>query len=257
MELPLEKEDTSATLSSQSLVGLLSHNILLRNKYYQKYKQYTVAALVVFFSLSLVLIVLIPQILQYFQTSDSVFEQNQRLQNLEKKAAALQQIDESVYKRDMDIVLTALPDDKDFPGALTQLLNLLRSSNLQLDDINFAGSSAVGSGLQEFDIKVDISGDTEGFKGFLSNIRNIPRVMTVNEIQASSPKDGTKIQASLGLQIYSQPLPNTLGKIEQPLPVLSQQDLELLNKVKSNVNSMPAVVTVTSGGVRGKTDPFQ
>jgi len=87
--------------------------------------------------------------------------------------------------------------------------------------------------------------------------------MRVGKLEINSSASVSRSQADIDIIIFYQPLPASIGDIEQPLVLLNPQEKELLASLSRNLSSNLSSVSIIPIGtesastVVGKSDPFQ
>jgi hypothetical protein len=109
-----------------------------------------------------------------------------------------------------------------------------------------------------FQARLELSGTLSDLKRFVDNIKTMPRVMKLTGIEIVGGRTEQLIQASVTVAIYFQPLPATIGAVDQPIPTLSKKDTEILESIRKNIAGAPGLEASGSGSSpKGKSDPFQ
>lgn len=214
-------------------------------------------------ALALTFFIIIPQLVNYFSTQKTINATKARTAFINSKADNLSAIDVTDYKDNLNIALAALPEDKDIPAAVSQIQATLSASKLQLNDMTFSNnslpvdqSSSIPATLQNYQIKIDVTGTQDALIAFMGNIKNGPEIMKVISIDLSSNKPGV-FDAALDLAVYYQGTPSSLGSIEQPVSPPTPEETATLTKLQNQTQSSPVYSLTGSLPARGKSDPFQ
>src|SRR5690348_8086332 len=109
----------------------------------KKYRFFGWPLLSILISLVLLVFMVIPQVVGYFNTNKLIDSTLQNSQTLNSKAQTLASISSSDYKTNLSLALTVLPEAKDVPTAIGQIQNIVSQSGMQLSSI---GISASGGG---------------------------------------------------------------------------------------------------------------
>lgn len=225
---------------------------LLKNKYFVRYQILILPILSFFITAGLIFFVIIPQVGEFLSVRQGLQEANLKKEFLIQKAEVLENTNTNTFKDNIQTSLVALPEDRDIPQAIGQLLFLLNSNRLQLDDVKFSNSAGDDGKSKSFQVTFDVTGSYSSVQSFLSGIKTTPRLMKINSIQVSSANN--KVQATLGVEVYYQPLPSIIGSVDQKLPQLTGKDLEVLAKYQAFVTQP---INTSVGGAKGKSDPFE
>lgn len=218
-----------------------------------KYKIYILPAVSAIICLGLISLVIVPQVKGLLEAGKKNTELNHRLEVLQTKINALEKTDKSSIRENIKTSLSALPDDKNIPNAITQILYFLNINSLQLESLS---SSGAGDG-ESVQIRMDISGNINNLKNFMARLKEAPRIIKIQSLDITGGRVTGNIQASIVLSVFFAQLPDKIGGIEQPVPQVTPQDLEVLSLIKSNAAAFPTITATSSAGVKGKADPFQ
>lgn len=224
------------------------------NQYYLRYKIILWPAVVGIICVVLLIFIIIPQIQNSFFTLRTLSDSEARLRNLDKKADLLERINTSEYRQNINTALIALPEEKDIPGVLSQILFLLGANQLKLVAIGLSPAPPSSSNLESVGLKLEVEGDTLGIKNFLTKLRAVPRLMKVTGLEVNGSRE--TIQATISLTAHYLGLVSQLGDIEKPIEEVSQAELEVLTTIKNNLRSTPSSLVITPTST-GKVDPFE
>ena len=233
----------------------------------KKYSLYGWPLISILISIIIAFSVIFPQIFDYFKTEKDIAALNQRQQALETKANSLAAINKQDYQANLEIVKTVLPENQDLPASIGQIEALLAQSNLDMQDITFAtGQSGIPAGvtatnktvvgLQNFQIKLDVTGSQKAFQDFMQNVQNAPQLMRITALDISNGTGGN-VSASLTLVSFYEGPPGGISDVEQPLVGLTSDETTLLSQLQKQVTVSPINQGVTVLPPRGKTNPFQ
>src|SRR5579872_4904001 len=174
----------------------------------KKYQNLIFPVVAIIIGLILLGLVVIPQGLQIPQTNSQISTDRQDLATLNQKITQLNGVDINQYKNDLSSSLTALPSDSDLPGAILLVSNLLQTNGLTLNGLNFSSQDSSSGALTMFLIKIDVTGSKDGLNGFISQLKQSPRVLKVETLNVSSSgSTTTNMEILIGLDAYYQPLP--------------------------------------------------
>jgi Tfp pilus assembly protein PilO len=208
-------------------------------------------------SILLIIFIIIPQILGLKENNDAISDIKSRTEMLNAKATSLSSVETSTYRDNLKVALTVLPEEKDIPAAIGQVQSLMLANKLTLDGMSFAHSNTGGSGLENYQIKIDATGDQAALKNFINNLKDAPLIMKISGLEITSNSQDSTVSTNLGLTTYYQGSDGNLGGLEDPIKEINQSDSDLLAKLKQRIQSLPLITTAVSSGPRGKSDPFQ
>ncbi len=231
----------------------------------RKYRFFGWPLLSIEVSLLLLIFLIIPQIIAFFNTNKLISDTQQRVNSLNTKAQTLASIKTDEYQSNLNLALAVLPENRDIPTAIGQVQTVVGESGLQLGSVSFAGNSSggansgtagSGSSAQSYEIKIEVLGSPNQLNALFSNFNNGPEIMKLNGLGITSSGKGL-LDASLTLSSYYQGPPAVLGDVEKPIEGMTPQEIDLLTKIQKQVP--PSIVTSSSINLppRGKPNPFQ
>lgn len=208
------------------------------------------------FTVILLLIVIIPQFSNIVITTNTIEEEKERVRKLNQKADALEQIDVALYQDHLTNTLFALPPEKDFPSAISQIQIIANQTNVRVSDLGVSVVSKVQSGHDSFLINLTIQGDIVAINDFLKAIRGGPRVMSINNLDFTQSQ-AEFYQVTLSVSTYFQPVQTNIGSVDAPIAQLSEDEINTLVQLNQLVEQTNLVSVQTVTGPRGKPNPFQ
>lgn len=225
---------------------------------YYKYKVFLIPAIIGVICVTILILVVIPQILGYFKEQDKIQTLKTRIELLNDKAKELQNIDEEARKNDLVVALTVLPTEKDVPRTMSMLQDLIVKSNLILKATTYSQQSK-SAGKDGFGFNISVVGPPSSVRDFLNELQNAPFLAKVNSITLTFQGTGSIIDAAIPLTIFYEPAPKTAVTLDQPITTISDKEEELLKKLSKNI-VQPNVVTSTTAATMvplGKLDLFE
>jgi Tfp pilus assembly protein PilO len=223
--------------------------------YLGKMRIYLMPVIVGLVVLSLLLKIVKPKIKEVFALRNEINEAREVLSRLTEKEAVLASFDQEAMKEQFLTANEALPSEQDVPGFLAQIERLAQESGVLVESVSLTGGklatpSAENEGevpetttekassdkeKTEFKSKVLLRGVLDGIASFLDKLAKSRRIVDVEKIYLTSPLSEiatpSAMTAQLTLKVYYQPLPPTLGRVDEPLPKLSQKNEEIFEKV--------------------------
>lgn len=196
--------------------------------------------------------VIIPQVMDYLRINDQIADLRSQISSLQTKAEVLEGVTESDYQDQLEVVLKALPTERDYVVAATQLQTIAQTSPLTMTGLTFGESG----GADSYQIKVDVVGTLAGVKNFIHRVDSAPRVMKVGVIDIS-PERPPLYTASITINAYFSPLATQVGKVDQPVASLTESDLEFIQKLSTEFATIPGVFTTPGTRSTGRLDPFE
>lgn len=224
---------------------------------YYKYKIFLIPAVVGIICIGILMLVIIPQTLDYFKERTKIEELFNKIEILNKKTEELKAIDEEVMKKDLVVALTVLPVEKDVPQAMIVLQGLINRSNLILKSTTYSSTSK-NTGKNGFTFTISVIGSLSSIKNFISELQNAARVFKVESAALTFQGTESLVEAVIPLTVFYEPVPKTLITIDQPVQKINSSDEELITNLSKSIYQSEAESTVSADLIPlGKSDPFQ
>lgn len=244
-------------------------------------KNYLFPAIIVLVIIFILYQFTLPQVGQILEIRRELKEERQRLEQLVKKAQELEKLDEVTLKTNFQVSQEALPSEKDVPGLLFTLARLEGEATVSVEKFQLAPglistpaatpTQATPSGekgkakpeapkketkpsLSSLVFDLTLAGEFSAIRSFLDKITEIKPILQIPSLKISQNK-GEGLKADFKINFSYQPLPLTLGKIDDPLPILTAKDKEILTEISQlpSYNQVPGVATAAGG----KANPFE
>lgn len=217
------------------------------------------------------LVFLIPKIKQGLELRKKIVRQEEQINKLSEKLADLNTLSEAELFDSANLLLTALPQEKDFYSTLVMTKQILNQNNILMESFKFAPGEIVeeekakNSALSPLAVNVSFIATFESFKKMLAEVDKIMPLVKIEGLKVGSLEESAATESAslfgfsgkMNIVSYYSPLPKTLGKPESPLPKISNQDKELIEKLKSfqryqaeSVSEEPSSVSL------GRDNPF-
>lgn len=224
--------------------------------------------------LLLSILFLVPKIKEVFSLRQKTKIQELEMKKLAGKLADLQTLSEAELFDSANILLQALPPQKDFYQFLTILRKAFQDNQVKVESFSFSpGLIATKSGQKVNDlpsenqtenqmmINLSFSSDFVNFKNLVVSLEKALPLLKVDSLKLTSSvaSGGASLQnisGSFVVKSYFKSLPKTLGSVDKPLAKISPQDQQLIEALKAY--SLP--YTVIPGGEGtvfvGRENPF-
>lgn len=223
-------------------------------KFYHNYKIHIFPIIVAISSLVLIIFVLYPQITQLITNQKKEKDLIKKSKFLEAKAQELENYDQSDLERKINYATYAYPTDKEIVSAFGLLQSLAAQTSFSVVSLNLGGNTKNGN-IQAYNLKVELLGPSSLIPLLLKDIEDSPRLMRVNNVEASSVGSSQAANISLNISLLYSAAPTSFGSIDSPLPTLSQKDEEVIAKLAQVPIISPQEPTQL--GPRGKENPFE
>lgn len=228
---------------------------LYTDEKYAKYRLLLVPFIVLISAILISVLVTVPQILNLINTFRTINELNQKKIFYQEKAAGLAVVNVPEVRSDLDTALVALPVDKDIPGVMGEILVTLGRSGMRLNGINFSNSPEESEKVQEYTITIEASGTETSLRNFLENVSLTPRLIKLSAITVDSLTGGN-INAKISFATFYQTLPKVIGSVDEKLPVIGQNETQILADIEEKKRQFPSQTQESTGSAQGKANPF-
>lgn len=217
--------------------------------------------------------VLIPKISQVLDFRKEITVQKERITKLSEKLTTLDSYSETELLELSNLLLEAIPNEKNFYLLLSQSKEAFKQSNVSFGKFSLSPGLVSSTSASTTQAKKDDKDDStvslgvafsSSFEALLNLIQKTEK--SVPFLQLANLRLGTITPASssatfdlvgdLSIENYFRPLPKTLGTIETPLPKLSEADKKLLGEIKNWQRFQFEEGAVSSEEVSGRENPF-
>lgn len=223
---------------------------------YEKYRLLLVPLIVLISAILISILVTIPQLYKLFNTFKTIAELEEKKLFYQKKASELKSIQVQDYRDDLNTALVALPVEKDIPGVIGEILFSLGGSGMDLSSITFSSSPAESEKVEEYTITIEASGTETGLRNFLERVTLAPRLIKLTKIQVDNGTNN-KLNASIAFTTFYRTLPTNIGKIDDLVPKINQEDTQILADIEAKQKQFPKTTAETSQITTGKINPFK
>lgn len=228
---------------------------------YLKYREILYPVLVVVSSLVLIALVIFPTLLGILSDRANLEDLSSKSKTLEVKALELESMEDSSLKRNLQIALITLPQEKDLITSINSLQNQVRNQGFNILSLQIGGQLNKTTSPQGFSLKVEIQGLQIRLAELLDNIESSTPIMKVVDVSLSSPTAGGLISGAVTVEVFYSPLQSASASLDAPLPKLTEKDLELLNSFNIEVPISETGEPIGEGSFtllpRGKENPFE
>jgi hypothetical protein len=198
-----------------------------------------------------------PKIQDVNNARNTLNTNTQYLNKLKAKLKDLQSLNEFELTDRHNLSIRAIPEVKNPLGTLISLRSLATDLGVDIEEISVTvggvsseSAEIKDTGLAKINFKVKLSGSkTTVFDFFKKTEESLP-IVTADNVKVSL--SGESASAELNLNSYYLSYPETIGKIDQPVSKLSNEEEKLLSKI-SSFSYIPAT---TFTPAQGRSDPF-
>ena len=225
---------------------------------YRHYKDYFLPILVIIGSFFVFLLIVIPQIQQYFNSKQQLDLDTQQLSILRNNYNFLSGLDESQENSQLNTLSTALPSGKDFAGVINAISASSANTGVLVGDFNFlVGNLSDVSQVQgvsaypSLQITVNLTGDALSLATFMSQLY---KTVPLSEITSIKIDQSSSI---LTILFYYKPFSNVIIDNQAPIAPLSLKDQNLLNNISDwdTNTSMSSLISGNASASAGGINP--
>lgn len=138
---------------------------------------------------------------------------------------------EANIKDNIDYLTLALPEKNPILILTSQINILLGEKGLLKEKITVGGLTYVETGLAPVELTVELSGSYSQFLSFIDSLQGIAPVVNITASDFTGGKEA--ITAKITISSYSAFYPKELPKIDDPIARLTEDDLAIIENVKS------------------------
>ena len=233
---------------------------------------YVVPALVFLTIILLVPLFLIPQVARFKEKNLQVQEAQKRLDVLNKKIDALNNIDENEESQMRLEVEKSVPTSKNLPPLIVGVKNIAGKAGLQVREMNFkpgkiatqsatasaaAAKNQSGTSVKELKDRINftaiLSGSLDQMKVFLSELEKSKRLLEISSFKSTIQNDGSH-KFDLLVSTPFKEVKSGGDPVGSPLPLLSNLNKKTFEILKDLVDYTSVVIPLVPTGVE---DPFK
>jgi len=194
-----------------------------------------------------------PKIADIFQMRKKLNKERERLAKLTQKETFLESLDEYELTTKTRLLLKILPAEKDVILPWTTLRHLASQFNLRIKSIQVDLGDESRGKLSTIVFSLKVKGDKENIKKFIEKIKVTYPLMKIEELSVSL-KTESELETALKIKTFFLPLPTEIGKIEEPLSLITPAEEKAYREV--SIFSSPLKEEVIPAFPSGKENPF-
>lgn len=211
---------------------------MVRVSYFQrqKYEQLTIPIISVLFVLVLTALVVVPQFSNLLADKKQINQLKEELANLDKKSQVLANLDAAELNIKTEKLYRAIPADQDLAYYILAIRSMARRSGVQFTGIDLGKISISKAAVKTksknrlaadntVQLAVMLKGQLQQLKEYLNQIETSIPLVIINEFSFSQAAEGGNIlSAKLVLDFYFLLDPDSLGKLTDPVSVITAAD---------------------------------
>ncbi|MBI2031006.1 MAG: hypothetical protein HYT08_00085 [Candidatus Levybacteria bacterium] len=199
---------------------------------YKQYKEYILPSFVIFVSVILLFLSVIPQIKDLVNIARQRDAELKKLEVLKNNLDLLSSLDNSTLDTQFEAITSALPQNKDFEGIIYAVSGAAQRSGVGLGDFEFQvgdlSDTSVASGeFPYLSTKLNIQASNQQAADFITELFKSVPLAEVLDVSVS--ERSTK----LSVVFYYKPIPQIEINDYTPLKKLSAEKLELVNELSA------------------------
>jgi hypothetical protein len=198
---------------------------------------------------AIILVGVIPQYKRLLTVREEILKQSRMVESLENKLLALRSLDKSSQSSDLDLVLSAFPIDEPFYQSLVGLSSLGQRHQAVMSQFKFEFYPP------SFSLNFTLTGPMNNLQSFISDAERILPLAGIEHIDivdiGSEEKEasgsGESYRSGLKAIIYWSPPPAAVGRVSDPLPVISGDLFAILEQLRGFENFLSTAVPANAG----------
>lgn len=224
---------------------------------YYRYKVFLFPLLILLVSVILASTVIFPQFKEISGGADEVKTLKENLSVSKSNLVLFSTLGDLDIDNKLNIALNAMPSEKDFTGILNAVSVSAAKSGVFLNDFSFqvgelSTTSAKLSKQPSLQVSLSLLGGVEENRRFL---KELSKALPLSEVTKVTIDNNL---SKITVLFYYRPFPALKYDSNKQIKILSQKDLELINKLSSwnnPVGESPVFSQVSSGSAR--SNPFE
>lgn len=231
--------------------------------YFLKKREIYMPAAVISFVLLAFFIFILPKVKGVLSMRAGLKKQSQEISRLSQKLADLQTLSEGELYGAAEILLRALPAEKDFYQAVNLIKSIFQKYGVRVVSFSLSPGNLSESGIP-MPIKLLFFSRLAETANLVAELERSLPLLTVSSLalnNASATASGTlqDLEVELIVKSYAEPLPKVLPAVDKPLPKISNKDrqtIEDMRKFISYTAEEESSVSEVGSVVLGRENPF-
>jgi Tfp pilus assembly protein PilO len=198
---------------------------------------------------ALSLLFLKPKLDEIARLRQNIRQEKAKLSALSQKVTALEGLSLPQIKERVDIAFKVLPVKGNVPLSMATIRALATATGNELSSLEANPETspvdqAEAEKLKDFslyNLKVSLTGSDEAIRTFLQKIISVTPLTQTVSLDFTSERLKGLGSADIGILTFSLPLPESLGKIEDPVPVITSGEEALFQKISQLASPLQPV----------------
>lgn len=187
-----------------------------------------------------------------FEIRDNMKELTAKNGVLGEKKQILNGLNEGDLTAGVRASTLAIPQEGPVLPAFVAIRSVALTKGLSINNVRFSGSVETSSNLRVVNFTFDTRGTLEGTIGFLREIKTMAPLTRVQKVKFAV-SEGT-VTGSITVHSLWEPLPETFGKVDDPIDTIGAAEKELLTKMSEL--KTPTTNAPSTGTIGGRKNPF-
>lgn len=177
-------------------------------------------------------------------------QQKTELSSLEKKLQILEGIDNNLIIDRVKKMEAVFPSDKPIVQLLSSLAQLAAKHNLSFGGVSLSPGSLTDEkkedSLADLTFGFEVGGELNSILKFLQELERVAPLMKIDKVGLTI-KTLSMIAAKINVSAFYQPAPKSLGKISQPVKLLSRSEEAILSQLFNFTQFQVVLPSVQTG----------
>lgn len=231
------------------------------------YQSFIISGVIILFCLIAVFIGIIPGSQIIFGMVRGVYEQTKTVQLLKEKINILNALDTELLQSYATAAISAVPADKSLGTIFSTIDGLTSQEGVAVGGISLSSVGSVATeaaqklskdeekiGVNIVPFSIIIVGPIEQVRNVVEKAVKIRRLFRIRNFDLSFDNTSGTTKSTIQMDAYYVPLPKSLGKIRDSLKPLSDDEIQIINKI----SALPLVTReapVSTGSAQMQTGP--
>jgi len=231
------------------------------------YQSFIISGVIILFCLIAVFIGIIPGSQKIFGMVKGVYEQTKTVQLLKEKINILNALDTELLQSYATAAISAVPADKSLGTIFSTIDGLTSQEGVAVGGISLSSIGSVATeaaqklskeeqqiGVNIVPFSIIVVGPIEQVRNVVEKAVKIRRLFRIRNFDLSFDNTSGTTKSTIQMDAYYVPFPKSLGKISDSLKALSDDEIQIINKI----SALPLVtreVPVSTGSAQMQTEP--
>lgn len=188
-------------------------------------------ALAIVVVLAIFVVFVYPSSLETYNSWKIIPQNKEQIRLLKNKFSVLSTLNEGDLRDSIDRTQILLPVENEIPEIIGYFNEQSSKTAVNMGDFEVGQSSLGGSG--ELKIDIEVAGLLQNLFEFNNALIDSGRLMTINSLELDFTSEPDALSQNFELVLISEKFPESIGEISESLPIMNQQEKELLTRIQS------------------------